>query len=429
MSAEDKLASYQRRFERERSARKQAETLLEAKSLELYEINQNLATLVAQKTEELQLALHEAKKANKAKSNFLANMSHEIRTPLNAILGFIDILKSTENDGKKLSYLNIVSDSSKSLLNIINDILDFSKIESGKLEIDEVDFNPLDEINFAINLFKAKAQEKSITLKTDIKNLPSCIHSDNLRLQQVLSNLLSNAIKFTSHKGSVIVSASCENQFLNISIKDSGIGIEKSKQKTIFEAFSQEDNSTTRKFGGTGLGLAICSKLVAMLGGEIKLESEISKGSTFSFSIKAKKVDSVIENKKLEVKNVMFNNQKVLLVEDIKANQVLMKVLFKSLNLEVDVANDGLEAIEKFKKQTYSIIFMDENMPNLNGLEATKKILEVETDNKINHTPIIALTANALKGDKERFIAEGMDDYLSKPVKKEQLVSILKKYI
>ncbi|RLA82450.1 MAG: hypothetical protein DRG78_07180 [Epsilonproteobacteria bacterium] len=370
-----------------------------------------------------------AKKANSAKSEFLANMSHEIRTPLNAILGFVDMIKGETKETKTAQYIDIVDKSSKNLLQIIEDILDFSKIESGKLDIEKVDFNAKAEFEVITHLFQAKCSQKNISLILNIdENLPQIINSDPLRIKQVITNLMSNAVKFTTDGKNIIVTINYSDNLLFVSVKDQGIGVAKDKLSYIFDTFSQEDSSTTRKYGGTGLGLSISSELVELLGGELKVKSEVGVGSEFYFSI------PVTIGKELKIENnnnqgFDFVNKKILLVEDNKANQMFMKVILQKMNLEFDTANDGLEAIEKFKDNKYDAILMDENMPNMNGIEATKRILEIEKEHNLPHTPIIALTANALKGDRERFLDAGMDEYLTKPIDKQKMGETLKKIL
>ena len=368
-------------------------------------------------------------KALKAKSEFLANMSHEIRTPLNAILGFIDLLKEESKGRKSLEYVNIIDSSSKSLLQIIEDILDFSKIESGKLDIDKVDFNTKSEFEVITYLFNAKASEKKITLILNLdENLPKTINTDPLRIKQIISNLLSNAIKFTDSGKKITVDISYKDNKLFVSVKDEGKGIAKDKLSHIFDAFSQEDSSTTREFGGTGLGLTISSRLVKLLGGELNVKSKVGVGSEFYFYIP---VEIGKEVAKLEVnqKEITFDKYKILLAEDNKANQMFMKLVLKKLKLKFDIASDGLEAVEAFKQNKYDAILMDENMPNMSGIEATKEILKIEKDKGLKHTPIVALTANALKGDRERFISVGMDEYMTKPLDKRKLSDILRKIL
>ena len=387
-------------------------------------------TIVKQKEDEdeLHIAKAKAEQADKAKSEFLANMSHEIRTPLNAIVGFIDILKARINDKESSEYLGIIKSSSHTLLNIIEDILDFSKIESGKLEIDKIDFDVKKEFAAVTRLFDARCREKDINLIKNIdSSLPDYLNSDPHRIKQIISNLLSNAIKFTDCSKVIVVSASYENNSLIISVKDQGKGIAKDKQEKIFTPFAQEDSSTTREFGGTGLGLSISSELVKLLGGKLHVISEPGLGSEFYFSIPVEIAQEVSSGALLDDEAQFFG--KILLVEDNKTNQILMKIIMEELGLEYDIANDGLQAIDKFKHNKYNAILMDENMPNMNGIEATKEILDIEKNDSLEHTPVIALTANALKGAREKFLEAGMDEYLSKPLDVNKLRKILGKYL
>jgi len=404
-------------------------------SKELAYINQNLQKNIDNKTLQLQEKIIELEKATRIKSDFLANMSHEIRTPLNAIMGFIDIIKENEHNKENNEYLNIVKSSSDSLLSIVNDILDFSKIESGNMILENIEFNLKQLVKDIGLLFYEKAKEKNIALKIHFdKDLPSLIIGDSARFKQIAINLISNAIKFTPEKGIVRMNVIYKKD-LNIlifEVEDSGIGISPQNIYKIFKPFSQEDTSTTRKFGGTGLGLSICSNLVQLMGGELKVTSKLDVGSKFYFSIPIdvnKSTIKPIKIKKLKKEDFNFSYKKILLVEDNKANQMFMKVILKNINLEFDIASDGLEAIEYFINFKYDAILMDENMPNMNGIQATKRILEIEKEQDLPHTPIIALTANALKGDREKFINAGMDEYLTKPLNKKKLVEILSKVL
>ena len=379
----------------------------------------------------LEVKADEANRAAEAKSNFLSTMSHEIRTPLNAIIGFIKILKKTEKDSKRLKYLNTIDQSSYSLLNIINDILDFSKIESGKFSLEFTKFNPKKELDNIYELYSEAASENGVTLVNSISNkLPKNIKTDKLKLKQIISNLISNAIKFTHENNEVefIVKFNRAESSLYIEIKDEGIGIEKEKISSITQEFIQADTSITRKYGGTGLGLSIVLKLLKLLGSELHIESELGKGSRFFFTIDIEVLDSNEEELTTTEDIHRFENKSILVVEDNKTNQMLIKLLLDDMDIDITMANDGLEAENYFKKEKYDMVFMDINMPNKNGLEAMKSIKEYQKDFE-NKTPIIALTANAVSGDREKYIEEGFDDYLAKPINNESLITILKKYL
>jgi signal transduction histidine kinase/CheY-like chemotaxis protein len=375
-------------------------------------------TEIEQMAENLELEKNRALASTKSKSEFLANMSHEIRTPLNAILGFISLLKEQETDAERLRYLTTVHNSSHSLLAIINDILDFSKIENNRLDLDQVDFNPYEEFRSTAHLFDAKCEEKNLTFEVNLdSSLPASLHSDPLRIKQVLSNLLSNAVKFTPSGKRVRLQMTykADEQRLYCEVADQGIGIAEDKQRHIFEAFSQAESSTTRQYGGTGLGLSISARLIALLGGELKLHSKLGEGSCFYFEIPIKIGESVTPKPtpKSDQPNL---HGRVLLVEDNPTNQMLMKVLLKKLGLSFEVAEDGLQAIGCYEQGEFDAILMDENMPNMNGIEATQAIRRYEQHHDLPPVPIIALTANAIKGDRERFLAAGMDEYLTKPI-------------
>lgn len=374
-------------------------------------------------------AKEKAVNALQAKSEFLANMSHEIRTPLNAILGFINLLKQQKNDLESQEFIDIIDSSSHTLLNIIDDILDLSKIESNNLELTPVDFILKDEIEKMLKLFEASAREHNIELTLDIASpIPNAINTDLLRLRQIISNLLSNAIKFSDQNKTVMLKVSYQAPLLTIEVIDQGIGISEAGQRKIFEAFAQAESSTTRKYGGTGLGLTISSKLVRLLKGKLQVSSKLNQGSQFFFSIP---VEETQFDKKPEVETVTGPIDyvgRVLLVEDNKTNQLLMGSIFKKLNVTFDVANDGLEAVHAFHQNHYALILMDENMPNLSGTEATKQIREKELKLR-THIPIVALTANSMPGDKERFLKAGMNDYLCKPLNIEELKQKLATYL
>jgi len=371
--------------------------------------------------EQLIEATKAAEEATRQKSIFLANMSHEIRTPLNAITGFISLLERNETDKTKLKYLKIIKNSSDSLLQIINDILDISKIESGKVTIQPVNFNPYESLITIAELFQSKAAEKNIDFKIKYNHsLPSLLYGDILRIKQIFTNLLSNAVKFTPEGGMVKAVIGYKKGYLHIVVKDSGIGISQEQQNKIFEPFTQADDSTERVFGGTGLGLAISQELSRMLGGTLTLKSKEGKGSLFKLTIPVPLGEEEIK----EEEEILSTPKKghVLIVEDHEANRMFLGIILENYGLTYDTAKDGIEAVEKFKQNRYDIILMDENMPNMGGIEAARAIASFEREEQLPHTPIISLTANALQGDKERFLRAGFDDYMAKPIDPDLLI-------
>lgn len=381
---------------------------------------------------ELIKSKEESENENKNKSIFLSNISHEIRTPLNSILGFVDILKENIKDDVNKKYLDTINDSSEHLLNVINDILDINKIENNKLLLCNKNFDSKKEFTNILNSFKAKIDEKNIHLIENIDiNIPCTLNGDIFRLKQVILNLLSNAVKFTTNNKKIVFSARYENKSIFISVKDEGIGIAKNKQSKIFDEFTQANHTTSSEYGGTGLGLNISSKLVELLGGILKVKSKLSHGSEFYFHIPImtsnKNIKDVNINDKCQ--NINFSNKKILLAEDSYINQLLMKAIFEKLSILYDIASDGYEAVFMYKNNKYDTILMDDNMQHMNGVKATKKIREYEKEKQLNRTPIIALTANALKNDKERFLNADMDEYLSKPLDKNKLIEVLNKFL
>jgi len=521
-----------------------------------------------------QEALKRAEEASKAKSLFLANMSHEIRTPLNGILGFLELLKTTDLTPEQLEYVNTIGQSAKNLLQIVNNILDVSKIESNKVTLEIIDFKAVDEFENTVEIFATPAAQKNIEYVVDISpDIPTTLKGDVLKIKEILTNLLSNAMKFTNPKGAVSVAIKYlgtemkkdkggqEKPFANLyfEVKDTGIGMSEEQKRKVFEAFAQADESVTRKYGGTGLGLTIVKSYVEMMGGEIQVESELNKGTKFFFNIwleiaeetpryahkKFKNLTLAIlvpkrnslrqevsfnylkyfgvsrvmvkdfnEYKKLEPKEhpkgivVLYEESdkeevdkfaseidevpivyisslskkedldgynatltifdptvptkffnilnsiksrrrvhheearrqlrkqpkniyqlKALIAEDNPINQRLLQTTLKMLGVESDVAQNGLEAFNKYSMNPdkYDVIFTDIQMPVMDGVEFTHEVLEFEKEEEITHTPIIAVTANVLKGDRERFIGAGMDDYISKPIEKDQLLEVLEK--
>ena len=363
-------------------------------------------------------------------------MSHEIRTPMNGILGFVEQLEKSEKDSKRLQQFKMIRNSGNTLLHIINDILDFSKIESGKMELEHYPFNLYEIISETTAIFSELMKSKEITFTTKIdKKIPKCILGDQVRVKQIIFNLLSNAVKFTLDKGTIHLDASFHtttNQIF-IAIADTGIGIRQDKIDSIFEAFNQQDTSTTRKYGGTGLGLSISLNLVKQMGGALEVESVVKKGSTFTIKLPVNECSKNHKDTLNTLESININEDvlkgHILIVEDNKTNQMLLSMILDEYELSYDIANDGIEALKYFVQNRYNIIFMDENMPNMNGIEATNQIRLIEFDEELTSTPIIAVTANALVEDREKFIAAGMDDYISKPYSQEDILKTLRKYL
>ena len=501
------------------------------------------------------------KEPNRAKDLFLANMSHEIRTPLNGIVGFTKELRQTPLNADQEEMLSIIEESSNQLIHIVNDILDFSKIKAGKVELESISFDPIATFESSVDTFVAKAREKKVELKVNIDpNISTELLGDPTKLSQILNNLISNAIKFTEEEGLVVISMlkvmeNDKSTLLKFMVKDSGIGVSLEEKKKIFDAFSQADVSTNRKYGGTGLGLSISSQFIQYMGGELEIQSEVGEGTSFSFSLNLDKFSSsnqynklnlssysigyvppiasqgidrylknyvefygakfqiynryeilnldknklpdllfmdykcfksqqqlevfldlplqtilivadnredelveirdkidyllhkpvnftrmlkaleVLDHQKIEnslvqeQKIIRFVNKKALVAEDNKINQKLMKSILERFGFEVTIVDNGEEAIRLRKESSFDIIFMDIQMPIMGGVEATKKILSIEKEEVREHIPIIALTANALDGDREKYLGFGMDGYLSKPINMENLEEILVTYI
>jgi len=513
---------------------------------------------VSKAIEITQESVKKSEEAAKAKSLFLANMSHEIRTPLNGILGFLELLKTTELNPEQNEYVSTIEQSAKNLLQIVNNILDVSKIESNKVSLEIIDFKMLDEIENTVEIFATPAAQKGIEYTAFISpDLPSVVKGDVLKIKEIITNLVNNAIKFTHKGGSINVTVKLnkvENNKANVyfEVRDTGIGMSEEQKNKIFEAFAQADESVTRKYGGTGLGLTIVKSYIEMMGGKIEVESELNKGSKFFFTLDLEIVDPTPRYKKDEFKNYTFailnttkdstrkevayeyfsyfginkigfnsiseipslvknenvnavvifyeesdkstlnqldnitvpiitissyaykeeidkispdfsiydpstpskvyttsNNLKTkkvhkitktkqetkksgyniyaLIAEDNPINMKLLTTTLRQLGVEADTAQNGLEAFNKYSMnpQKYDVIFMDVQMPIMDGPEATQEIIEFEKEEGIPHTPIVAVTANVLKGDRERFLGAGMDDYISKPIDKKELIRVL----
>ena len=380
-------------------------------------------------------ALNESEKRNKEaakiKEQFLANMSHEIRTPMNAILGFTSLLKKTNLDSQQVQYVEYIYSSGENLLTIINDILDLSKIEAGMMSIDETPFSLNGLVSSVEVMFKDKARNKGLQFEVNLHpNIHDTLSGDAVRLTQILINLISNAIKFTD-KGYVRVDVQAIKQTdeeveLQFSIKDSGVGIAPDKRRAIFDRFQQADAETSRRFGGTGLGLSIVKQLVDLQDGIIQVNSELKKGSEFIVRLSYKPVMSGEPFMPIgqEEDNPAIENLRVLVAEDNQMNQQLIRHLMKQWRVDYVLANNGREAIDIIKNEDVSLVLMDIQMPEMDGYTATQLIR-----NDLNkQVPIVAMTAHAMPGEKERCLSYGMNDYISKPVKENELYSILKQY-
>jgi len=404
--------------------------------------------------EELKKAIETAQSATQAKSEFLANMSHEIGAPINAIKGMTELVLDSELNEEQREYLSLAKESTESLMTVINDILDFSKIEVGKLDIENIPFDVFRTISSTISTMSFKTNEKGLNLNLHMDDeIPKNLVGDPMRLRQVLVNLLSNAVKFTE-KGSISVNVGIEQKFkdekkiqLHFTVKDTGIGIPKKKIGKIFESFSQADSSITRKFGGTGLGLTISSKLVNLMGGKIWVESKEGKGSTFHFTTECLVAESrngatshgreafrdgyvQIENGiQGDTKEIEEKSYNVLLVEDHLINQKLAVTLLEKRNNKVIVANNGLEAVNILKDFDFDVVLMDIQMPEMDGFEATKVIRDKKSPVKRHDIPIIAMTAHAMSGDREKCINSGMNGYISKPINVKELFNEISRIV
>lgn len=391
---------------------------------------------VKEKTAELEMEMERAENSEKAKEQFLANMSHEIRTPLNAILGMTRLLLEKSPREDQLRYLNAISESSDNLLVIINDILDLSKIEAGKILFEKIAFAPRERIATVINTLQFQAMTKGLDLDFSCaEDVPDRLEGDPYRLNQVLINLAGNAIKFTD-KGKVQIHVELQKEALNniwlrFSVSDTGIGISQDKLQHIFDMFTQETSSTTRKFGGTGLGLAICKRLIELQGGSIRVESELGKGSTFSFAIPYQPAQRDAEehhHPNHGTVSASLANLRILLAEDNEFNKMVAVDTLEEMipGAVVEVAPNGKIAVEMAIRNSYDIILMDIQMPEMDGYEATK-LIRSYNDEKINSIPIIAMTASVIKAEVDKCFECGMNAFVGKPFNPEELMETISK--
>ncbi|MCU1337619.1 MAG: hybrid sensor histidine kinase/response regulator [Bryobacterales bacterium] len=403
---------------------------------EIRQYQELLEERIRQRTQELEQAMHGALAASQAKSEFLANISHELRTPMNGLLGMLDLVLDSHVGGEQREQIEIAQRCAYSLLDLLNDILDLSKIEAGRMILEKVPFDMRSVAEDCVRAQAAKATQKGVEVRYEYTGDVTNVTGDPLRLRQIVANLLSNAIKFTE-KGWVQVRQSLSRNAdgkltMVLEVVDTGSGIPAEKVPLIFEKFTQADSSISRKYGGTGLGLAITKRLVELQGGQIRVESRVGRGSTFTveipFEVAPDAVPMVETRREQRIAAPAARQIRLLLVEDNAVNQRVVLAMLRKKDYKIDVANNGQEALEKLERATepYSLVLMDVQMPVLDGLETTRAIRRNEN---WDYLPIIAMTAHAMIGDRERCLQAGMNAYVSKPVQQVGLIAVIEEYL